>query len=254
MVERSSKWWNKAVENLKHSWWGLLSGPLAAYAATLPADLLRGGCLLIAVVIATVAFRRTIYHRMHPSHWYGACVLFVLIGIALFFGAHISDRLDKPSETQLLKTRGQSQNASASSGQQPAMSVQPKGERVSDKKSKNSGTPSQQSKSSVPKKESNNSVGSISQGPGSAISINQQGGITAGTVNMVPLQRHIKNIDLVVKALSQKPSSVQISCMLGDTETQQFADEWMAALRRAGWSVDPAQAVYLTTPIGVLKR
>jgi hypothetical protein len=74
-------------------------------------------------------------------------------------------------------------------------------------------------------------VGSVVQGPGSAVSINQQGGITAGTIN-VNTDRHLTDPqkDALRKVADLLPSEKFAIIAVMDGEAQRYAQEFYDVL------------------------
>lgn len=86
------------------------------------------------------------------------------------------------------------------------------------------------------------SVGTVNQGPGSAFSINQQGGITAGTVNIDP-RPHIALTDAQAAIITEalKPFAGRHAIILAHGGTQEqvaFGKKLTAALDAAGVQTD----------------
>ena len=68
----------------------------------------------------------------------------------------------------------------------------------------------------------------VNQGPGSAYSFGQQGGITAGTVNIAPPKRELsdpKALTLKNKMLTElsRDKPITVTALIGDAESIQFA-------------------------------
>jgi hypothetical protein len=113
--------------------------------------------------------------------------------------------------------------------------------------------PVKKHKSEVPKVSSsgNNSpaTGTITQGPGSATSFNQQGGITAGTVNIGPQDRHLSENQkaAIVSNLQGKPCRITTMGALSNVEdAQNYAVELLETFRLAGCTV-PSTIASLTS-------
>jgi hypothetical protein len=85
----------------------------------------------------------------------------------------------------------------------------------------------------------NSAVGSITQGPGSAFSINQQGGITAGTIigEAPPPWRKLSEKDAANLTLvaAQHPAKILILYIQRDEEAYHLAKQIGDALVAAGW-------------------
>jgi len=94
-------------------------------------------------------------------------------------------------------------------------------------------------------------VGSIQQGPGSALSIGQQGGITAGTINIGTLPP--KPLVLTEEQSSHirsdmaKYSGIAIEIVLVNRNrgTEEFGNHLVSALKDAGWDVIYSSAAIL---------
>ena len=95
-------------------------------------------------------------------------------------------------------------------------------------------------------------IDTINQGPGSALSINQQGGLTAGTVNTysgLPARRiEPAQKEQLVKFLSQGHGIVLISVISANQEADRFAADWVDALTSANWDVRRGNSYFM--PIG----
>lgn len=100
----------------------------------------------------------------------------------------------------------------------------------------------------------------INLGPGSAYSYGQQGGLTAGTVNLAPPQRTLSApyaSTLKSQMLSEIPKDKPITIMaiLGDTESINFANEIYLFLKQNGFTMkDPAgisQGAFMSIPKGL---
>lgn len=87
----------------------------------------------------------------------------------------------------------------------------------------------------------NTQTGPITQGPGSALSVNQTGGITAGTVNISPPQRQLtpEQQTEFAGALGQMPSGILVSvyCHVSDNEGCRYAQYIFDAFKKANWDV-----------------
>ena len=85
-------------------------------------------------------------------------------------------------------------------------------------------------------------VGSITQGEGSALSINQQGGITAGTINFAPPQRTISQADKLklISLLSQHPGKAVFGALGTDpaSESFKFAQVLYDIFASSGWTTN----------------
>jgi hypothetical protein len=87
--------------------------------------------------------------------------------------------------------------------------------------------------------------------PNSVISINQQGGITAHTVNLAPQDRHITSEQraIIINMLKANTlPSVTISYGVADPEQKQFAEELITVLREAGCVLEISSAIHMVTP------
>ena len=92
-------------------------------------------------------------------------------------------------------------------------------------------------------------TGSISQGAGSALSFNQQGGITAGTVNIAPPNRHLtaEQKTAIVFALQGKPCAIASMGALSNVEdAQNYAFEILDAFKAAGCTVPGTVRLMMT--------
>lgn len=105
----------------------------------------------------------------------------------------------------------------------------------------------------------------IETGPGSVVSVNQQGGITAKTVNIQPVIGQPRwglnesQLNQLVNRMAPYATSRDrgdlITCMLGDAESTRFALNLVAAFRSAGWTLGGSgynQSVFMPPPTGVV--
>ena len=76
----------------------------------------------------------------------------------------------------------------------------------------------------------------VTQGPGSAYSTGQQGGITAGTVNLGPQRRQLKEQQKheMITALAKAHGKVLI-IRLGDPEAAALSADFTDVFQKAGW-------------------
>jgi hypothetical protein len=87
-------------------------------------------------------------------------------------------------------------------------------------------------------------VGSITQGAGSALSINQEGGITAGTVNIgalppKPLVLTDAQASLVRSDLEKySGSNIEVALVNPTKGTTEFGNRLVSTLKDAGWNVN----------------
>jgi len=84
------------------------------------------------------------------------------------------------------------------------------------------------------------SVGGINQGPGSALSFNQQGGVTAGTINIGtqwPFNAEIQQAMIV--SLSQTTGRVRLGWPSMDPDGLKFAGGLLYTFEKAGWKEEP---------------
>ena len=115
------------------------------------------------------------------------------------------------------------------------------------------------------KPESKADIPKVEAGPGSVVSVNQQGGITAKTVNIQPIiasprwglnEDHLRR--LVNRMAPYAPSQDRgdlITCMLGDADSTRFALNLVAAFRSAGWTLGGSgynQAIMMPPPTGIV--
>lgn len=81
----------------------------------------------------------------------------------------------------------------------------------------------------------------INQGPGSALSFGQQGGITAGTVNIGPQRRTLSDpaFEKMRTQLLEMPRDKKIFLMAttGDTETIEFRDQILQFMKSNGFPI-----------------
>lgn len=87
--------------------------------------------------------------------------------------------------------------------------------------------------------------------PNSVISINQQGGITAHTVNMAPQSRHVSPEQRAILVAALKPfcpQAISISYGEADPEQKKFAIELIDALRAADCRLEISSALLMLTP------
>ncbi len=77
--------------------------------------------------------------------------------------------------------------------------------------------------------------------PGGAVSFGQQGGITAGQVNILPTKRERSLPEDVQEAmcveLQKDPGTVTISAFMGDGEAYRLAKQFRTVFERAGWKL-----------------
>ena len=89
-------------------------------------------------------------------------------------------------------------------------------------------------------------------------SVNQQGGITAGQVNIGKVPRTLNSdIKRQLRALVPSGSKVQVECALGDAEAYRFASEILEFFRGEGYDATGiTQGVYVPPlpPQGVNKN
>lgn len=81
------------------------------------------------------------------------------------------------------------------------------------------------------------SIGSVTQGSGSALSVNQSGGITAGTINYLPPQRILTSEQqkiLVATLKSVCPFEVAVRGVPGNAESLEYATQITRAIEQAG--------------------
>ena len=98
---------------------------------------------------------------------------------------------------------------------------------------------------------SGTSIGTVTQGPGSALSINQQGGITAGTVNLGPQLRFPeKRIDGLADLLAARRGRVNVSTDNADSITLRDATNLVTAFAKAKWSTAGPNVSIHGTDIG----
>ena len=97
----------------------------------------------------------------------------------------------------------------------------------------------------------------VNQGAGSAYSYGQQGGVTAGTINIGPMQRHLSVADkAAMLARIPKTRKISIMVVLNDAEANNLASEIDAFLRNSGYQVDGPHGAMMwshsgTSPKGV---
>jgi len=88
----------------------------------------------------------------------------------------------------------------------------------------------------------------INQGSGSAVSIGQQGGITAGTMNIaparVPFTPELK-ADLLRKLKTNKPIELQT---VGNDVDQKIGDEVLSFLKANGYQVPQRMMIGMLAP------
>jgi hypothetical protein len=83
-------------------------------------------------------------------------------------------------------------------------------------------------------------TGGITQGQGSALSFNQQGGITAGTVNIAPPARHLaaeQKAEIVAALQGQTCSITMMGALSNVEDAQNYALELMSAFKAGGCTV-----------------
>ena len=106
-----------------------------------------------------------------------------------------------------------------------------------------------QSSKSVPQKDTSN----ISIGPNSVVSLNQQGGVTAGTVNInASPPRAIPNdkYELLKSDISLHPGEgIDINCLMSDEETFMFASQLKTLFQSSGWKVDGVNRCMYSIPM-----
>jgi hypothetical protein len=102
----------------------------------------------------------------------------------------------------------------------------------------------------------------VNQGPGSAYSFGQQGGVTAGTVNIGPTKRSLSDPraeTLKHQMLSDFPRDkpITITALLGDAESVEFANEIHDFLKQNGFKMkEPdgiTQGVFTKPPKGLIR-
>jgi hypothetical protein len=103
----------------------------------------------------------------------------------------------------------------------------------------------------------------VNQGPGSAFSYGQQGGITAGTINIGPTRRSLSDpraASLKQQMLSELPRDkpITVEAILGNGESVEFAREIHAFLKQNSFAMkEPggiSQSVFSGSPKGVSLR
>ncbi len=83
-------------------------------------------------------------------------------------------------------------------------------------------------------------TGPITQGPGSALSFNQQGGVTAGTINIGTQWPFNSDIQMAMIAeLSQTSGRVRLGWPSYDPDGLKFAGGLLYAFEKAGWKQEP---------------
>jgi hypothetical protein len=89
---------------------------------------------------------------------------------------------------------------------------------------------------------------SLNNSPGSAVSVNQQGGTTAGTINYGPVQRRLTAAQrtALVTCLKTAPAGSAIFLMFSqyNFEAQTFSDDFQSALVDGGWTGKPYPVPY----------
>ena len=94
-------------------------------------------------------------------------------------------------------------------------------------------------------------VGSITQGAGSALSINQQGGITAGVVNVDTSRRLSRSAIDAIKSFRDVCATlplVNVTASNANQEAQRYAYDFVEALRGAGCRADLSLPIPGLTP------
>jgi hypothetical protein len=106
-----------------------------------------------------------------------------------------------------------------------------------------------QSSKSIPQKDKSH----ISVGSNNVVSINQQGGVTAGTVNInssVPRLIPKDKYELLKTDISQHPNEgIDINCLLSDEETFIFASQLKTLFQSSGWKIDGVNRCMYSVPI-----
>lgn len=85
-------------------------------------------------------------------------------------------------------------------------------------------------------------VGSVTQGAGSAFSINQQGGITAGTINYATPNRRLTDDQKasLESCLRANPGTFSVSALSGIAKLYKYAQDWAEVFSAAGWKNENA--------------
>ena len=99
---------------------------------------------------------------------------------------------------------------------------------------------------------------SIISSPNSALSIDQRGGITAGTIN-VEFPKHQVNAEFIARLNKYLPKDkakiIKITSVMGDGEAFQLAAELKAYLESENWKVDGiSQAIYTEPIVGIIVK
>ena len=88
----------------------------------------------------------------------------------------------------------------------------------------------------------------VNQGPGSAFSLGQQGGVTTGTINTGPQKRILSDpsFDQMRNQLLQLPHNKKIFLMatMGDTETIEFRNQIAEFMKSNGFNIDDSATGY----------
>ena len=240
------------VNRLRHPGWLALIFPIVlAIGATFPVGKFRLVLLVSAVVLATWFFSRTEYGREKSTRTGIAAAIFVLAAVGLFF---LGRRVDSPIKSAVVQTYTVPPPKPAiSPNQGPKQNtkslVQPLAAKLSKPPlRKREHPPAEQDTS---KNTPTPQIGSVTQGPGSAFSYNQQGGITAGTVivgsapdlTMSNEQRQKASNLLGVTALNGINVEVIVTNQANET-TFEFARQVEQLLQDSGAHVTEERVMY----------
>jgi hypothetical protein len=109
--------------------------------------------------------------------------------------------------------------------------------------------PNPSSSKPISKKDSS----AISIGQNSVVSINQQGGVTAGTVNInadIPRSIPKEKFDALKSDISLHPGEgIDINCLMSDEETFAFASQLKTLFQSSGWKVDGVNRCMYSAPM-----
>jgi hypothetical protein len=224
---------------LQHpGWLGLIVPLILAIGSTFSPSSLRVILLVAAVVAATWVFHKTEYADGKLSKTIPAAFTFLFIASVIFLVGHRFDtRITSgtappqsssppppPTINQPTPTVAQNTDTSRKENKKP------------DIKKPTPISPSNQEQSG----KDNVQTGPITQGPGSALSFNQQGGVTAGTINIGtqwPFSSEIQKA--MISDLSQTTGRVRMGWPLYDPDGLKFSGGLLYTFINAGWKNEP---------------
>jgi hypothetical protein len=175
--------------------------------------------------------QRTMPANSNPKRWWetwwGQSILLIVTGvIAGVVTWLVTSHYERTLSTATQQSQPQLQPAPQAPTSTPAAT--PPSQAAPAKKSPSQTTQHVTARTSADKSPA---VGSIQQGPGSALSIGQQGGITAGTVTISNPERHLTPQQIAALAQVSIPSSAKLGVLTSeDSDSQIFANEIYVAI------------------------